>query len=102
MKFHIETQPGYGTKQGIMPRFYMQIKELCSFLFVEPFIDAIPNKFLQKIIPELANLYDIHKDLQSKIKEFIDGVAEGKFFKVDEDGSTTFLRQHEFAISNLT
>lgn len=52
MKFRIETQPGYGTKQRIMPRFYMQMKELCSYLGVEPFIDAIPNKFLQKIIDE--------------------------------------------------
>jgi hypothetical protein len=28
------------------------MKELCSYLGVEPFIDAIPNKFLQKIIDE--------------------------------------------------
>jgi hypothetical protein len=28
------------------------MKELCSYLGVEHFIDAIPNKFLQKIIDE--------------------------------------------------
>lgn len=102
MKIHIETQAGYGTKQGIMPRFYLQMNELCSFIGVEPFVDSIPNKFLTKIIPELTNFYDVHNNLQSKIKEFIDGVEEGKFYKIDADRSTTFLRHNEFAISNLT
>lgn len=102
MKFHIETSPGYGTKQGIMPRFYLQLENICKFLNGEPFLENIPSVFFKKIIPELTNFYDVHQKLQTSIQEFLEGVKDGTFYKIDEDGSTTFLRKKEFEISNLT
>lgn len=102
LQFHIETSPGYGTKQGIMPRFYLQLSELCEFLNVPIFIECIPGKFLKTIIPELANFYDVHKSLQRTINEFLIGVKNGTFYKVNEDGGTNFERKKEFEISNLT
>ncbi len=102
MQFHIETSPGYGTKQGIMPRFYLQMENICKFLNGEPFLDKIPSTFLSKIIPELTNFYDVRNKLQSTTQEFIQGVQDGTLFKVANDGSTTFLRKKEFEISNLT
>lgn len=102
LQFHIETSPGYGTKQGIMPRFYMQMRELCNFLNTPAFIQTIPEKFLKVIIPELANFYDVNNNLQTTIKEFLDGVKDGTFYKVSEGGDTSFTRKKEFEISNLT
>ncbi|WP_298390889.1 hypothetical protein [Hydrotalea sp.] len=102
MKFHIETSPGYGTKQGIMPRFYLQMENICKFLNGEPFLDKIPSTFLSKIIPELTNFYDVRNKLQTTIQEFIQRVQDGTLYRVDTDGSTTFLRKKEFEISNLT
>lgn len=102
MKFHIETSPGYGTKQGIMPRFYLQMENICKFLNGESFLDKIPSTFLSKIIPELTNFYDVRNKLQTTTQEFIQGVRNGTLYKIDNDGSTTFLRKKEFEISNLT
>lgn len=97
----METMPGYGTKQGIMPRFYLQMSELCNFLNTPAFIQTIPGKFLKDIIPELANFYDVNNNLQTTIKEFLEGVKDGTFYKVSE-GGTSFNRKKEFEISNLT
>lgn len=102
LRFHIETAPGYGASQGIMPRFYLQMTELCSFLNVPPHVTEIPSKIQKLIIPELANLYDVYNNLQSAIKEFIKGVQDGAFYKINQDGSTTFIRHKEFEIENLT
>ena len=102
IQFHIETSPGYGTKQGIMPRFYLQLKELCDFINTPTFIQTVPEKFLKVIIPELANFYDVNNNLQATIKEFLEGVKDGTLYKISEDGSTSFTRKKEFEISNLT
>ena len=102
LQFHIETSPGYGAQQGIMPRFYLQLSELCRFLNAPAFIEVIPDKVLKNIIPELANFYDVHKSLQTGITDFIEGVKDDTLYKVSDDGSTTFKREKEFEISNLT
>lgn len=102
LQFHLETSPGYGSEQGIIPRFYLQLNELCNFLNAPSFVRIIPEKFLKTIIPELANFYDLNNSLQTTIKEFLVGVRDGTLYRVREDGSSSFIRQKEFEISNLT
>jgi len=102
MKFDKEYISNHGTAQGIWPRFYLQIADLAELAVGKSeFIDRT-GIYLQKVIPDLTNLYDIYHKIITAIEDYKTGIESGKYFSVNERGHSSWNRLNEVEISNLT
>lgn len=101
MLLHIEYDSNHGTSQGIWPRFYLQMVDLGELAIGQEFHDRI-KVYFEKVIPDLTNLYDIYHKLCNTITEYKEGVKNGKYFKVDNRGHSSFDRLSEVEIYNQT
>jgi hypothetical protein len=64
--------------------------------------DRRTELYLEKVIPDLTNLYDVFYKLRTLIAGYKEGVANGRYFNVNERGHSSFNRLNEVEIYNLT
>lgn len=102
MLLHIEYDSNHGTEQGIWPRFYLQILDLAELAIDKAEFEKRTGLYLEKVIPDLTNLYDLFHKLRSLIADYKEGVHNGKYFTVNETGHSSFNRLNEVEIYNLT
>jgi hypothetical protein len=57
--------------------------------------DRRTELYLEKVIPDLTNLYDVFYKLRTLIADYKEGVANGKYFNVNERGHSSFKRLNE-------
>jgi hypothetical protein len=98
---HFETYSNHGTSEGVLPRFYLQMKDLGDMVFGQVEFDRRSDVYVEKVIPELTNLYDMFHGLQQLISTYKSGVADGTFFQFSEGGVAHFDRIMEIEIDNL-
>jgi hypothetical protein len=104
MQLHSELISTHGTAQGILPRFQLQPWELAKLALDKKFeIHFSPgSKYFDGVVLELTQLYDIYNEIISLTKDYKEGVENGKYFKTDERGHTTFDREKELKVKKLT
>jgi hypothetical protein len=102
MLLHIEYDSNHGTSQGIWTRFYLQMVDLGELAIGKNDFDNRTSVYLEKVIPDLTNLYDIYNKIISTIDDYKTGVENGKYYKINEKGHSSFYRLAEVEIYNLT
>lgn len=102
MFLHIEYDSNHGTEQGIWTRFYLQIFDLAELAIGKTEFEKRTGLYLEKVIPDLTNLYDVFLKLRTLIGDYKEGVRNGKYFTVNERGHSSFNRLNEVEIYNLT
>lgn len=102
MFLQIEYGNNHGMSQGIIPRFYLQMADLAELGIGKNEFDERSNIYFEKVIPDITNIYDIYHKLETLIEDYKAGVSKGVYFTVDERGHSSFNRQNEVEIKNLT
>ena len=76
----------HGTKQGIIPRFWLQTMELAESTFGKENGNKIISKFFPQNLGDFTNFYDIFQEINLDYTDFINGLQNGQYFSITDKG----------------
>lgn len=78
------TLSNHGTSQGIIPRFYLQMREMAQFALDKTDLENRFENFLQKNIPDFTDFYDLFNEVKEIYVEYKEGLLNGKYYSINE------------------
>jgi len=86
----IEFISSHGPEQGIVTRFFFQIKELTNQAFLnENDRHRHLDQYMIVVINDFTTFHDLYQELKKSFEEFQKGILSGDLFKIDERGVAT-------------
>ena len=78
------TLSNHGTSQGIIPRFYLQMRDMAQFAIDKNDLENRFAKFMQKNIPDLTDFYDLFNEIKDIYTDYREGLQNGKYYSLNE------------------
>ncbi len=95
----IEFISSHGSEQGIVTRFFLQIKELANQAFLNENDRHLHlGQYMNVVLTDFTTFYDLYNELKQSFEEFQKGILNGELFKIDERGVAKIDRSLEFKI----
>lgn len=95
----IEFISSHGPEQGIITRFFLQIKELANQAFInENDRHRHLDQYMIVVLNDFTTFYDLYQELKETFDEFQKGILIGDLYKIDERGVATIDCSLEFKI----
>ncbi len=80
----------HGTSQGIIPRFFLNFKDMSTFAFMgDKTREELYRNYEKTHQEAFTNFYDMYFEIQKLRLEYINGLNSGKYFKFLEKGKTS-------------
>ena len=79
----------HGTKQGIIPRFWLQTMELAESTFGKAEGDKKLGDFFPNNVNDLTNLYDLYHEIVTEYNDYKAGLSDGRYFSINEKSQFT-------------
>ena len=76
----------HGTKQGIIPRFWLQTMELAESVFGKAEGDKKLGDFFPKNVNDITNLYDLYQEIVTEYNDYKVGLSDERYFSINEKG----------------
>ena len=91
------TFSNHGTEQGIIPRFYLQMMDLAQSTF-DSNIEERLHKYIRTNISDFTDFYDLFMEFKKIYIDYREGLANGKYFSLDEKGAFKHDRSSELIL----